>query len=207
MHYEPLEIIIEWKGRELWLTMEGALSDEQIPSFREKMFTFLNDGVRIFVLDMERISFIGEGMVLFFLEMLNSIKSKGGELKLVFKNEALTTAFKKYRSIFEIFPDSSLVEKKGIKRILSDAKSLLVKKTGIRISRPIALLLLFTLGGWFITLLFIIYLQNRQIKEQQSEIYRLLQWEAKSKIEIERLTSRLKPLEQLGIVTDSGTTK
>lgn len=53
---------------------------------------------------------------------------------------------------------------------------------------------------------FIIHLQSGYIKTQQSELQKLSQWETTSRMEIDRLRSRLQPLEQLGILRDTVTT-
>ena len=78
-----------------------------------------------------------------------------------------------------------------------------IRKTGIRLSRPVAFFLLVVLCGWFLSLVFIIHLQNRHIREQQTELQELTEWETRSRIEIENLRNRLQPLEQLGIVRDT----
>ena len=80
---------------------------------------------------------------------------------------------------------------------------MLSKKTGVRISRPVAIFLLFVLCGWFLSLIFIIHLQSQRIAEQQQELNELTQWKEHSSIELSTLRDRLRPLEQLGIVRDT----
>jgi len=79
----------------------------------------------------------------------------------------------------------------------------LARKTGIRLSRPIALTLLITLFGWILTLMFIIYIQSQQIHRQEAEIRSLSEWNRTAGTEIKELRERIKPLEQLGILKDS----
>ena len=50
---------------------------------------------------------------------------------------------------------------------------------------------------------YIIYLQNRHIREQQSDLNELTQWETRSRLEIENLRNRIQPFEQLGILRDT----
>jgi hypothetical protein len=58
------------------------------------------------------------------------------------------------------------------------------------------------LSGWFLSLLFIIHLQNERIQEQQREINLMTQWEEEMNIEIQTLRERLRPMEQLGLLED-----
>jgi sensor domain CHASE-containing protein len=81
------------------------------------------------------------------------------------------------------------------------------KKTGVRLSRPVAFILLFTLCGWFVTLGFIIRFQSQRIHEQQRELTELLQWKQQTSAEIQSLRERIRPMEQLGLLKESGGTR
>jgi DNA-binding HxlR family transcriptional regulator len=78
----------------------------------------------------------------------------------------------------------------------------LTRKTGIRLSRPIAIALVVTLSGWILTLVFIIHLQNQRIRQQELEIRTVSEWKRSAMVELKTLRDRLRPLEQLGIVKD-----
>jgi len=83
----------------------------------------------------------------------------------------------------------------------------LTRKTGVRLSRPIALTLLITLFGWILTLMLIIYFQNQQIRRQEAELRSLSDWNRTAGAEIKELRERIKPLEQLGILKDTPSKK
>jgi anti-anti-sigma regulatory factor len=202
MRSETLDITLEERGGDLWFVLRGPFTQEQLPAFRERFTTFLDDGTRSFIVDLEGVTVVDAGAPQLFIQLLNTVKGKNGDLRLVFKNECVTRAFAPVRNLFNIYADASLL-RSGVFALLMRQQRILSRKTGIRLSRPVALFLLIILCGWFISLAFIIHLQSRHIREQQTELQDLSQWETKSRIELDNLRSRLQPLEQLGILRDS----
>ena len=77
----------------------------------------------------------------------------------------------------------------------------------MRLSRPVALVLLITSFGWFISLAFIVFLQYQRIREQERDLTALVQWKQQAALEIKSLHERIKPMEQLGLLKEqpSGT--
>lgn len=203
MRSETLDYIFEERSGDLWILLSGPFTSDQIPTFREKIVTLIEDGNHHLVFDLERLSAIDGAVVPLFLQLLNSTSSKSGSLKLVFKNSLVTAAFSAYRNIFTIFPDGELLRHGGLLALIKRQRRRLLRKTGIRISREVALILLLIICGWFISLFFIIHLQNRHIKDQQRELQELSQWETRSRLEIDKLRGRLRPLDQLGILKDT----
>ncbi len=202
MRSEFLEMSVAERNGDLWFILEGSFGREQIPTVREKILTLIDDGARSIVVDMERVGFVDNEVPNLFVLLLNTIKGKNGTLKLVFSNDVVYRAFQPYRNIFTIFPDASLLRRGLIQQFL-DRRRFLLRKTGIRLSRPVAFFLIIVICGWFLSLLFIIHLQNRHIREQQAELHELIEWETRSRLEIDNLRSRLQPLEQLGILRDT----
>jgi anti-anti-sigma factor len=203
MRSETLDITIEERAGDLWFILAGPFTQEQIPTFREKFLTLIEDGNRTFIVDLERVTAIDPGAVQLFLQLFSTIKAKNGTLKLVFNSDLVSRAFHPFRNIFTIFPDAALLQRGGLFALLHKQHRLMTRKTGIRLSRPIAFFLLFVLCGWFISMAYIIYLQNRHIREQQSDLNELTQWETRSRLEIENLRNRIQPFEQLGILRDT----
>jgi anti-anti-sigma regulatory factor len=203
MRSDALDIILEGRGDATWLILSGPFHKEQIPNIRGKFAYLLDDGNRYFIVDLERVTAIDDAVAQMFLTILNDIRGKGGELKLVFKNELVSNVFAPYQNILLIFPNATLLTAGGFFGRLARRSKVWSKKTGVRISRQLALFLLIILCGWFFTLLFIIHLQNRRITEQQKELMELTQWKQRSSIELTALKERIRPLEQLGILRDS----
>ena len=203
MHFEALDITIEGRDDAVWLTLAGPFKKEQIPHMREKFSILLEDGNRVFIIDLDQVTSIDETVVQMFLQVLSIIKGKGGELKLIFKNESIYKVFTPFLNLIPIYPDRAALTSGGFLSSLRRRGEALSRKTGIRISRPVALFVLIVLCGWFLTLGFIIRHQNRSIKEQQSELIELTQWKQRSLLEINTLKDRIRPLEQLGILRDT----
>ncbi len=200
---EALDIIIESRGHTIWLFFQGPFNKEQIPNIRRKLEDFIRDGNREFVIDLEKVSTIHESVAPMFLNLLNFIKGKEGNIKLIFKNEMVSKAFLPYKNIFQIYTDAKSLSSGGFFQRLLRQGNFLAKKTGIRVSVPVAIIFLVILTGWFISLGIIINMQKEQIEEQEAELRDYEQWKQVTEIEIEDLKSRLKPMIQLGLVPDS----
>ncbi len=203
MRSEALDILIEGCGGTTWIILSGPFHKEQIANIREKILGLLNDANRGIIVDLEGLTEIDPEVIPMFLLLLNRVKEKGGFLKFVFKNEIVSTAFLNYRTLFDISPDNQSLKSGGILNKIRRRSALLRRKTGVRISRPVAVFLLFVLCGWFLTLGFVIRLQNRTIRTQEQEINELHTWKKSAEIEMKNLTERLRPLEQLGLIQDS----
>ncbi len=203
MRSEALDILIEGRGDATWIILSGPFHKEQIANIREKITGLLNDANRGIIVDLEGVTEIDPEVVPMFLLLLNRVKEKGGFLKFVFRNETVSNAFLSYRTIFDISPNSQSLKSGGILGNIRRRSALLRRKTGVRISRPVAVFLLFVLCGWFLTLGFVIRLQNRTIRTQEQEINELHTWKESAEIEMQSLRERLRPLEQLGLIRDS----
>ena len=200
---EALDIVLESRGAAVWWFLAGSFNNEQAPGIREKFIGLMNDGCRNFIVDMEKVTAVDDGVVPMFLSLLNTLKGKGGEMKFIFRNEALCRAFLPYFNLFSIFPDADSLSKGTLLDLLRKRGRALTKKTGFRISRTVAILLLTVLCGWFLTLMFIINTQNQRIRQQQAEIHDLDTWKLTAEIDLETLRERLKPLEQMGVIQDA----
>jgi len=204
---EALDIILESRGPVIWLFLAGHFNNEQVPSIREKFSGLMNDGCRSFIVDLEKVTALDDAVVPMFLNLLNALKGKGGELKLIFRNDVMYRAFLPYFNLFSIYPDADAFRKGTLLSLLQKRGRKMVKKTGFRISRTVAVFILIVLSGWFMTLLYIVNMQNERIRQQQEELQELWLWKLSAEIEVETLRERLKPLEQLGIVPDAPPTK
>jgi anti-anti-sigma regulatory factor len=203
MRSEALDITIENRNRTIWLFLSGPFHSEQAPGIKEKIAGLIDDGSRKIVIDMENVIDIDESIPQMFLSLLNLVRGKGGDIQFIFKNEPVTRAFSPMKNLFSIFPDARSLPAGGFFGNLRRRSKVLTRKTGIRISRPIAFALLITMTGWILTLFFIIHLQNQRIRQQEIEARSLSEWKRNAAGEIKTLKDRIRPLEQLGILKDS----
>jgi anti-anti-sigma regulatory factor len=207
MKSEALDISIVSRGHVVWLYLNGPFHNEQVLGFKDKISGLIDDGNRRLIIDMENVISVDDAVAPMFLSLVNLIKGKGGDLRFVFKNEAVSKAFSPFRNLLRIYPDALSLKTGGLFGLLKMRGKVLSKKTGVRLSRPVSLLLLFTLCGWFISLAFIIRLQNQRIHEQQSELTSLIQWKQQASVEIKNLRDRIRPMEQLGLLKESSGTR
>ena len=70
----------------------------------------------------------------------------------------------------------------------------MTKKTGIRLSVPVAIFLMVILTALIISLGVIINIQKEQIADQEAEIRDYDQWKKVTEIEINELRNRIKPM-------------
>jgi len=200
MRSEALEITLIARGESMWIVLKGPFHDEQIPQIREKINGLIRDGVRMIVLDIEHVRSAGESVVSLCVNMTNTLRGKGGDLKLIFNSNTLTRLFSSYRHILSIYPNAHALERGKLRTVLKRSSRYLTKKTGVRISRGVALSFLFLSTGWFSTLLIVIYLQSTRITEQHNEIDQLSSQLHSSTKQLQILQKRIGPLIQLGIV-------
>ena len=203
MRSEALEIQIEEWNENTVLNLRGRFHNEQVPNIREKISDLLASENRGFILDFSEVTELDEAVPPFLLEVLNSIKGKEGELKIVCGGGAVLDALEKSRNIFDLYPDRNSIMSGGFLKRLQTRGITLSKKTGVRLSRSIAMLLFVALTGWFVSLLVILIMQYSQVSSQKKELSALRQWKSESEKQIQVLQERLKPLEDLGVAADS----
>jgi anti-anti-sigma regulatory factor len=204
MRSEELEIQIEdWKEN-IVLRLKGRFHNEQIPNMREKIDGLISSDNRSFILDFSDVQELDHDVSSFLLEMLNTIRGKGGDLRIVYGPHDVFLKLEKYRNIFRLYPDMKSLISGGFLKRLQARGIVLSRKTGVRLSRSIAIILLVALSGWFISMLFILVLQHSQIAKQKAELILLKESKTKTTIRMKNLEERLKPFKDLGIVSDSG---
>ncbi|MFP4415861.1 MAG: STAS domain-containing protein [Chitinispirillaceae bacterium] len=203
MRSDALDITIESRRNAVWLLLSGPFHAEQVPNIREKITGLIHDGNRRIILHMESISYMHDSAIPMFLDLLNITKGKNGELVLIFRNDLLWQKFKAFRHLFSIYPDTHAYQTRGLFRSIKRRGMILSRKTGIRLSRPVALFMLIIIVGWFLSLAFIINMQNSLIRQQEKEINDLAKWKMEAQLELEQMQERLLPLQQLGLIRDS----
>lgn len=200
MRFEALDITIESRGGLLWIFLSGPFHREQTPNIREKIAGLIDDGNRQLVVDLERVTQIDETAAQMFLELLNRVRGKKGEMRLVFRNAAVAAAFAPYRNVFPVYADATALSRPGFLGLLRLRGVFHSRRTGVRLSFPVTLFLLFIIVGWFASLAFVIYWQSERIKKQDTELRELSEWRDQTLIELEQLQSRMGAMEQLGVL-------
>lgn len=200
--FESLDITLQNRGNTIWLVLSGPFNNEEVPSINEKVKRLISDGIRNFVFDLESITMVDSEVVPMFLNLCNTIKGKGGDIKLVFKNEVVYKAFLPFINLLPVYADINTLERHGLINAIKKTRRSLSRKTGFRISKPLAAFLIVVLCGWFFSLLYIIHMQNIRIHKQELELQELTHLKEKTILEVEYLRERIRPLEQLGIIDE-----
>lgn len=203
MSFEALDITIESRGPAIWIFLSGPFYKDQIQPIRSKIESFIRDGHRELIIDLENITSIHHDVAPMFLALLNMIKGKDGIIRLIYKNKPVSKAFYAYRNIFSIYPDSKSINAKKVFHTFRKGGIFIRRRTGIRVSVPVAIFLLFIVTALFLSLGVIIDMQRNQIAVQENEIRNFQQWKHKTNIELQELQSRIKPMKQLGLLIDS----
>ena len=197
---EALDITIESRGSEIRMILSGPFRKEQVPSLQSKLEDFIRDGHHDIVVDLEHVTSVHESVAPMFLSLLNSIRGKGGVIRLVFRSDAVSSAFAPYRNIFTIYPDIQSMSAGSLVASLKLRGQILGRKTGIRLSRPVAMFIMFLLFGWFASMVLIIRMQHDRIMAQDTEIRQLTQSKISTDRELSDMHERLKPMMQLGLL-------
>lgn len=200
MRFEALDITIESRGPLLWIWLSGPFHREQVPNIREKIAGLIDDGNRHLVVCLENVTQIDDSVPSMFVELLNRARGKSGDLRLVFRNKTVADAFHGIRNVFSVYADEHAVANPGFLGRLRERWRTRSRRTGVRLSLPVALFLLFIVVGWFASLALVIGWQTARIGQQEQEIRELSVWREQTLIELQQLQERLRLTEQLGIV-------
>jgi Zn-dependent protease with chaperone function len=106
--------------------------------------------------------------------------------------------------VMPIFPDAAALSRWSFVTLLRLLARRMSRKTGVRLSAPVALFILFILVGWFVSLSLVIGWQAQRIRRQQDEIRELTVWREQTLIELQALQERQRLMDQLGIRAGSG---
>jgi hypothetical protein len=203
MRSDQLDISIETLDNDLYITLSGPFYPEQIPGVEEKFRLLIEDGNKNYLVDLERSDFRSPDITSLFLSLLNNINGRGGRLILIFSNEKNRQFFDPYINVFEIYRDLSELKSSGFLKSLKRTGIYYSKKTGIRLSPVIALILLILISGWVMTLFSIISYQERQIHNRENILSTSESKVRELEREILNLERSLGPLKDLGLINDS----
>jgi anti-anti-sigma regulatory factor len=129
MKSEALDISIVSRGAVVWLYLEGPFHNEQVLGIKDKIGGLIDDGNRRIVVDMENVLSVDDAVAPMLLSCANLIKGKGGDIRFVFKNEAVSQAFSPYRNLLRIYPDPLALTTGGFFGLLKLRGKVLSKKT------------------------------------------------------------------------------
>ena len=201
---ENLDFEMEIFQNEVMLEFKGILKSQQLSAVRERLFSSVEGTNKIYFVVLERVKFRDKNYLGMFLELLNFVKGKDSELVIIFHNEECREFFSPFYHIFKIYDSKDSYRKDSdFWKKLKATGITYNKSTGIRLAPGIAVVFLFLLAGWLLTLFSIISSQDKDIR-QREEILRDLQNNYMRSVHaLEGLKASIAPLKSMGFDVDS----
>ncbi len=203
MKSRQLDISIETLNNDMLVVLEGLFFDEQIKSVKEKLESLIADGHKSFIVDLHHCEIRSQDIAIMFLEVLNNLKGRNGQLIFLMSTEKKMAHFSKWGNLFSVYATIQEYQNSGFVKNLKKTGIIYSKKTGMRLSPSVALILLVLIGGWLLTLISIIRFQEEGLSEQNKLIHQLEIQKDKMIKDITQLQLRLAPLKDLGLINDS----
>jgi len=201
---ENLDFEMEVFQNEVMLEFKGILKSQQLSAVRERLFSSVEGTNKIYFVVLERVKFRDKNYLNMFLELLNFVKGKDSELVIIFHNEECREFFSPFYHIFKIYDSKDSYRKDSdFWKKLKATGITYNKSTGIRLAPGIAVVFLFLLAGWLLTLFSIISSQDKDIR-QREEILRDLQNNYMHSVQaLEELKASIAPLKSMGFDVDT----
>ena len=194
------EIISERQGDDVVITLKGEFYKSNLANVREKLEQSIDCSGIFFFLNVDKAVFEDNCFLDIFLDLLNALKKRSAKLLFICTNPEKLEYFTKYSAIFEFTESRKDFHKLKLLGQLKQVGIFYSKKTGIRVTPSVAIVLAFILLGWFLTLVGIIYNQNKELAERRAEVIMLENDVKRSLVEIDRLQASIGPLQNLGLV-------
>jgi len=201
---ENLDFEMEIFQNEVMLEFKGILKSQHLQAVRDRLFSSVEGTNKIYFVVLERVKFRDKNFLGMFLELLNFVKGKDSELVIIFHNEECREYFSPFYHIFKIYDSRDSYRKDSdFWKKLKATGITYNKSTGIRLAPGIAVVFLFLLAGWLLTLFSIISSQDKDIR-QREEILRDLQNDHMRSVRaLEELKASIAPLKSMGFDVDS----
>lgn len=156
----------------------------------------LAESRRSVVLDLLRVMSISDEAVLQILSLESDLRGSGGELSLLVTADEVLSRLEPWRNLFQIHPSLASLLATGFR----GRGFKWSRRTGFRLAAPVAISLAAILVGWMATLMILVLWQFRTLQTEGGELERLRGEEAKARQQIQDYETRLKPLEDLGLL-------
>jgi anti-anti-sigma regulatory factor len=201
---ENLDFAMEISKNEILLEFKGILKSQHLPAVRERLFSSIDGINKIYFVALERVRFRDKSYLGLFLELLNFIKGKDSELVFIFHNEECKEFFHPFFNVFKIYNSRDSYRKNSdFWEKLKATGITYQRSTGIRLAPGIAVIFLFLLAGWLLTLFSIISGQDKDIRQREEALRDLQSNYMRSVHALEELKASVAPLKSMGFDIDT----
>ena len=201
---ENLDFAMEISQNEILLEFRGNLKTQHLPAVRKRLFSSIEGINKIYFVDIEQVRFKDKNYLGMFLEFLNFIKGKDSELVIIFRNEECKEFFEPFFNVFSIYDSRDSFRKdSNFWKKLKATGITYQRSTGIRLAPGIAVVFLFLLAGWLLTLFSIISGQDKDIRQREEALRELQSNYMRSVHVLEELKASVAPLKSMGFDIDT----
>jgi len=201
---ENLDFAMEISKNEILLEFKGILKSQHLHAVRERLFSSIEGVNKIYFVALEQVKFRDKNYLGMFLELLNFIKGKDSELVLIFHNEECKDFFSPFFNVFKIYDSRDSYRKDTDFWAKLKATGITYhRSTGIRLAPGIAMVFLFLLAGWLLTLFSIISGQDKDIRQREEALRDLQSQYMRSTHALEELKASVAPLKSMGFDIDT----
>lgn len=199
-----LGIQMENSGREMTVvTLTGFLRADALDDLRDRVRHLVEDGAKILLFDLQNAEIRGEEVRAFFLEVLNDMKGRGGRVALVARRYDVVSYFSGIRHLLPIYPNRAKFRRSDLFQAIRRQVVVYSKKTGVRLSPAMALLLLLLIASWIFNLASANNAQAERLERQRALLAQYETERLELQNELDGLKRKLAPLSQLGLTSDS----
>jgi len=201
---ENLDFAMEISQNEILLEFKGILKSQHLPAVRERLYSSIEGSHKTYFVVLERVRFRDKNYLGMFLELLNFIKGRDSELVLIFHNEECKEFFSPFFNVFKIYDSRDSYRKDyDFWKKLKATGITYQRTTGIRLAPGIAVIFLFLLAGWLLTLFSIISGQDKDIRQREEALRDLQNNYMRSVHALEELKASVAPLKSMGFDIDT----
>ncbi len=193
-----LDFSLRQEGDLLVVSFGGRLEPDSADALRAQLLG-VGDRGRHIVVDLLRAQVISREVVLVLLEFLSQLQGKGGTLSILCDDSDALACLRPYRHLFSIHPSLVSLLRTGISGYRNKGFRW-SRRTGVRLSTPLATLLGLLTLGWVVTLMMLVLWQYRMIGSERAVLTRLQADRDEAVQRADELEARVKPLADLGLL-------
>jgi anti-anti-sigma regulatory factor len=198
-----LDFSLHEQGELLVLAFGGRLEADSADALRAQL-SGMGDRGRHLVIDLSRAQTVSREVVLALLEFLSLLQGRGGTMSLVCNDADALDHLRPYRNLFNVHPTLPSLLQTGLAGGYRNKGFRWSRRTGVRLSTPLATFLGLLLSGWVVTLMVLVLWQYRLMDQERAGLMRLQNERDLALQQAHELETRVKPLADLGLLEMPG---
>ncbi len=167
---------------------------------REKLSSITDERKRTYLMDLEHCQFRDASYLELFLDLVNQVQGRDGRLAFIFTREENWKFFRRWSNVFEIHASLDDFSRSGLIEALRRRGIAFSKRTGVRLSSGMALVMGIIVCGWIVTLVSMVTFQEKEIRARESQILQLENKQRTLMRNLDDLKSAVGPLRDMGLL-------